>query len=80
MNYRRGAERLLNQLASKEFTPLDTLKVIWQEAAGSEKDFKLILEIMQDDFYIKKETDGTLFFGSKLLRDWWEKHRLSGMR
>jgi uncharacterized protein len=79
-SYRTGAERLLNQLAIKESIPLDTLKVIWQEATGSEKGFKLIIEIMQDDFYIKEETDGTLFFGSKLLRDWWEKHRLSGMR
>ncbi len=79
-NYRTGAERLLNQLAIKEFIPLDTLKVIWQEVTGSEKDFGVILGIMQDDFYIKKEPDGTLFFGSKLLRDWWEKHRLSGMR
>ena len=59
---------------------LDTLKVIWREITACDEHFETILGLMQDDFYIKEDNRQALFFGSKLLKDWWRKHGLSGLR
>jgi len=73
---RAGAEGILNQLAMKDFVTLDTLKVIWGEITGHEEHFETILGLMQDDFYIREDKHQALFFGSKLLREWWKRHCL----
>ena len=73
---RAGAERILDQLAMSDSVALDTLKVIWGEITGREEHFETILGLMQDDFYIREDKHQALFFGSKLLREWWERHGL----
>jgi hypothetical protein len=77
---RAGAEGILDQLAMNDSVALDTLKVIWQEITDRDEHFETILGLMQDDFYIKEDNHQALFFGSKLLKDWWRKHGLSGLR
>ena len=77
---RVGAERILDQLAMSDSVALDTLKVVWQEITDGDEHFETILGLMQDDFYIKEDNHHYLFFGSKLLREWWQKHGLSGVR
>lgn len=72
---RAGAEGILDQLAENDSVTLDTLKVIWREITDRDEHFETILGIMQDDFCIKEDNYQALFFGSKLLRDWWGRHR-----
>jgi len=73
----KGAERLLDKIAVSKRASIEMLKAIWQEATGSERNFEAMVGIIQDDFYIKHNTDDTLSFNSKLLLDWWNMHRLS---
>lgn len=77
---RSGAEAILAQLAMNDSVTLDTLKEIWLRTTGSEDHFETILGLMQDDFYINEDARKGLSFGSKLLRDWWERNGLAGMR
>ena len=72
-----GTERLLDEIAVRQRASIEMLRVIWQEATGSERDFEVMVGIIQDDFYIKQNEDDTLSFNSKLLLDWWKMHRLS---
>ena len=76
---RAGAETILDELAVNESVGREDLEVIWQEVTGGKERFEAMLNILQDDFYIK-EDKGTVFFTSKLLKDWWERHGLAGKR
>ncbi len=76
----RGAERLLDETAINKRPSLEKLKAIWQEVTGSEKNFEVMVGIIQDDFYIKQHVDDTLSFNSKLLLDWWNIHGLSTVK
>ena len=74
--YRAGAESILGELAINDLVDLGYLEVMWKEVTGSKEQFEVILSILKDDFYVRQE-NGKAFFTSKLLKDWWEKHRLA---
>ncbi len=76
---RAGAERLLDALAVKDSVDRGDIEAIWQDATGSRNKFEVILGILQDDFYIEID-DGQVSFSSKLLKDWWERHAMTGNR
>jgi hypothetical protein len=76
---RAGAESILDELAVNESIGRKDIEVIWQEVTGGKERFEVMLSILQDDFYIK-EDKGRVFFTSKLIKDWWERHGLAGKR
>jgi len=76
---RAGAESILDELAVNESIGRKDIEVIWQEVTGSKERFEAMRSILQDDFYIKEDKD-RVFFTSKLLKDWWERHGLAGKR
>jgi hypothetical protein len=74
-----GAESLLDKLTVNTFVDRSELEAIWQEVTGNKKQFAVMLSILRDDFYVREEA-GSVFMGSKLLKDWWERHALAGNR
>jgi hypothetical protein len=75
--YKRGgsqaAREILTRLAEKDNEELSVLKTTWGERTGSAEKFAEMLDIMKDDFYLD-EKEGSIYFASKLIRDWWAKH------
>ncbi len=76
---RAGAESVLNELAVNESVERHDLDAIWQATTGSKDGFELMLGVLQDDFYIREQSD-KIFLASKLLKDWWGKHAMTGRR
>ncbi|MCP4681803.1 MAG: hypothetical protein GY864_05700 [Desulfobacterales bacterium] len=76
-----GAKSILDRLASDEKpVPMSDLKLIWQETTESSDRFEVMMDIMQDDFYITADENQTVSIDSKLIKDWWLKHGLAGLR
>lgn len=76
---RAGAESLLDKLAVNDFVERQEFEAIWQETTGSARQFEVMLSLLRDDFYVNEEND-SVFIASKLLKDWWERHALTGKR
>ncbi len=76
-----GAKSILDRLAvSTNSAPIHELKYIWQETTGNMDQFESIFSIMQDDFYLAVDINRDVFIDSKLIKDWWLKHGISGLR
>jgi hypothetical protein len=58
----------------------EELKAIWQQTTGSSEQFDIMMDIMQDDFYLAKDANQCVFINSKLIKDWWRKHGIAGSR
>lgn len=74
---RKGAERLLSELASRDAIPKGDLEALWSAETGSALGFDMMLAILRDDFYVREESNGLFTMSSKLLRDWWQRHVLA---
>src|SRR5208283_5042896 len=70
---KQAASEMLSHLSEKTGSDVGELRTIWADQPKSAEQFNEVLEIMKDDFYIE-ETDGIVYFMSKLIRDWWAKH------
>jgi hypothetical protein len=76
-----GAKRILDILAESE-KPVDMkyLKTIWNETTHNVEHFKVILDIMLDDFYLATDDNQHVFIDSRLIKEWWRKYGISGSR
>ncbi|MFZ2632784.1 MAG: hypothetical protein WA081_04960 [Desulfosalsimonadaceae bacterium] len=76
-----GTKSILDRLAEAE-NPVEAkeLKTIWQRTTGSSEHFDIMIDIMQDDFYLAKDESQNVFIDSKLIKDWWRKHGIAGSR
>ncbi len=77
---RSGAETILDKLTVKESVSAEELKIIWDKTTDSSDQFATMMEIMKDDFYVKPIPENRFILDSKLIKDWWERHGLSGSR
>ena len=75
--FQAGAEEVLKEVARREPVEKAELQAIWTGITGESLQFSPMLEIMQDDFYLKESEDG-IAFSSELLRNWWMRHQLAG--
>lgn len=74
---RKGAECLLSELASRDDVPIRDLEALWSAETGSASELDMMLGVLRDDFYVRKESSGFVTMSSKLLRDWWQRHVLA---
>ncbi len=76
-----GAKSILDRLAIDEHpVEKEELKVLWQETDTDSKKFEIMLEIMQDDFYLATDEKDHVFIDSKLIKEWWRKFGMAGSR
>lgn len=76
-----GAKSILDKLAlSDDPVAIEDLKTIWQQTAARIEQFDIILEIMKDDIYLAKDENDHIFIDSKLIKEWWQKHGIAGLR
>ncbi|RJP42540.1 MAG: hypothetical protein C4548_08165 [Desulfobacteraceae bacterium] len=76
-----GAKSILDKLAQSE-NPVETkeLESIWRQTTGDSERFNIMLDIMQDDFYLSKDRNQHISIDSKLIKDWWLRHGIAGLR
>jgi hypothetical protein len=76
-----GAKSILDRLAMAE-NPVapEELKIVWQETTGGSEKFKIMLDIMRDDFYLATDENQHVFIDSKLIKEWWRKYGIAGSR
>ena len=51
---RKGAERVLSELAIQDAVPKGDLEALWSAETGSTTGFEMILGILRDDFYVRE--------------------------
>jgi hypothetical protein len=76
---REGANAILDALATSDSMNKNEVENVWQMATSGNAKLEVMLNILNNDFYVE-QTDGKVFFGSKLLRDWWALHSLGRKR
>ena len=76
-----GAKSILDRLAI-DVNPVaaEELKTIWRKTTGNSDQFKIMLDIMRDDFYLVKDENQHVFIDSKLIKEWWLKYGIAGSR
>jgi len=74
---RKGAERMLSELASRDAVSKRDLEALWTSETGSASELDVMLGILRDDFYVVKESGDLITMSSKLLKDWWLRHVLA---
>ncbi len=74
---RKGAERMLSELASRDAVSKADLEALWTSETGSASKLDMMLGILRDDFYVGEESGDLVTMSSKLLKDWWQRHVLA---
>lgn len=76
-----GAKSILDILAINE-NPVkaEELKIVWKESTSDPEQFNLMLDIMQDDFYLSINEEQQVSINSRLIKDWWQKYGVAGLR
>ena len=76
-----GAKSILDRLALAENSvPEEELKTIWYNTTGSLDKFNIMIDIMQDDFYLATDKSQNIFIDSRLIKEWWQMHGNTGLR
>jgi hypothetical protein len=71
-----GAKAILNYLSQMEKVKFNKLETIYKNATGKIDNFEKVLDLLEYDFYIKRE-DGLFFFNNDIVKKWWKTNFVS---